>query len=114
MSDRTELIRAEQAKFFLGSIVESSQDSIITVDFNGIVTSWNKAAEHLYGYAANEAIGRSLTALTLPENLGEVLRKTERVKHGKKVEVFDSIRLNGAGREMILEVVLSPVKNDAE
>ncbi len=64
--DITARKRAEETKFFLAAIVESSQDSIITVDFNNIITSWNKESESLYGYAAEEVIGKTLNMLELP------------------------------------------------
>lgn len=110
-TDITERRRAEEAKFFLASIVESSDDSVVTVDFNGKITSWNRAAESLYGYPAYEAIGKSLTKLTLPDNIREVLRNIDKIKDSQTVEVFDSIRLNKDGRQMNLEIVMSPVKD---
>jgi PAS domain S-box-containing protein len=112
MRDLTEQKRVQETKFFLASIVESSQDSMITVNFDGIITSWNQAAEKLYGYAAQEAIGKPLTMLTLPQDLREVLSNIERIKHSQKVETFDTVRVHKGGRQMHLEVVLSPVKND--
>jgi PAS domain S-box-containing protein len=104
--------RRDEAKFFLAAIVESSRDSIVTVDFHGVITSWNKAAEQLYGYSAEEAIGQELVQLTLPQNLSEVLGNIQKVKHSQKVEVFDSVRINcinKGGHEMHLEVSMSPV-----
>lgn len=109
--DITERKRAEEAKFFLASIVESSQDSMLTINFDGIITSWNRAAESLYGYSAAEAIGKPLTMLTLPEDLMEILGNVQKIKRGAAVEIFDTFRLNKDGREMHLEVVLSPVRD---
>jgi PAS domain S-box-containing protein len=103
---------SDVARFFLASIVDSSQDSIVTVDFHGIITTWNKAAERLYGYPADEAIGQELVQLTLPQNINEVLANIENVKHGRRVEVFDSVRIKKGGQEMHLEVVMSPVKDE--
>lgn len=100
------------AKYFLASIVESSQDSIVTIDFNGIITTWNKAAEQLYGYPASQAIGNDLMTLVFPQDLGEVLTNIERVKRSQRVEIFEGVRIHSSGREMTLEVVMSPVKND--
>jgi two-component system, chemotaxis family, CheB/CheR fusion protein len=111
--DITERTRAEEARFFLASIVESSQDSIFTVNFDGNITSWNIGAEMLYGYPAAEAIGTPLTMLTLPEDLKEVLANADRVKHSEMVETYDTIRVNKDGRQMNLEVVLSPVRDVA-
>lgn len=111
--DITERRRAEEAKFFLASIIESSRDSVITVDFDGNITSWNRAAEVLYGYPAAEAVGKPLTMLTLPADLKEVLANADKVKHSEAVEIYDTVRMNKDGREMNLEVMLSPVKNAA-
>ncbi|HVF27128.1 MAG TPA: CheR family methyltransferase, partial [Pyrinomonadaceae bacterium] len=110
--DITERKRAEEAKFFLASIVESSKDSIITINLNGTITSWNNGAEWLYGYAANEAVGKPVTMLTLPEDLKQVLANIERIRHSQKVEVYDTVRTHKDGHEINLEIVLSPVKDD--
>ena len=80
-----EVARVQREKYFLASIVETSQDSIISIDFDGTITSWNKSAEGLYGYPIAEAIGQPLTMLTLPEDLREVLRNIDSVKHSRKV-----------------------------
>ncbi|SDG58316.1 two-component system, chemotaxis family, CheB/CheR fusion protein [Dyadobacter soli] len=111
MRDLTERRAAEEARSFLAAIVESSQDSIMTVNFEGVITSWNKAAEDLYGYSAAQAVGKPLTMLTLPEDLARVLSDTDKIKHSQRVEIFDTIRVNKDGREMHLEVVMSPVKD---
>jgi two-component system sensor histidine kinase UhpB len=99
-------------KFFLASIVESSQDSIITINFDAIVTSWNKAAERLYGYNAGEAIGRNLTMLTLPADFNEILSNIDKIKHSRQVETFQTERVGKDKQPIILEVVMSPVKDD--
>jgi two-component system CheB/CheR fusion protein len=111
--DITERRQVEKARSFLASIVDSSEDSMITIDFDRTITSWNRAAENLYGYPADEAIGKPLTMLTLPKDLQEILANVDKVKHSRKVELFDTVRLNKDGREMDLEIALSPVKNDS-
>ncbi len=99
-------------KYFLASIVESSNDSIITINLDMEITSWNKAAEDLYGYTAAEAIGKHLTSLTLSKDFGKLLEKIEKLKISKEVEVFESERVGKDKGHLILEVVVSPVKND--
>lgn len=106
-------MRMDVAKYFLASIVESSKDSIVTVDFDSNITSWNKAAEHLYGYPAAETVGKPLTMLTLPKDLKRTLANTKKIKNGEAVELFETVRLNKNGRELHLEIVLSPVKDEA-
>ncbi len=112
-SNESENKLTEETKFFLASIIESSEDSIITINFNGTITSWNQAAEELYGYPAAEAIGKPLTMLTLPEDLMEVLSNVEKIKQSETVEIFDTVRTRKDGRQVNLEIVLSPVKNAA-
>ena len=67
-------------KYFLASIVESSHDSIITINLDMQITSWNQGAEVLYGYPAAEAIGKQLTELTLPKDFQQLLIKIEKIK----------------------------------
>lgn len=100
-------------KYFLASIVESSQDSIISVDSDMRITSWNKAAEELYGYSADEVNGKQLTKLTRVRDLKMITDKVARVMSDKRVEVFDTYRVGKDDRKLNLEVVMSPVK-DAE
>jgi PAS domain S-box-containing protein len=111
--DVTQRKQVEEASHFLASIVQSSEDSILTINFDRVITSWNKAAESLYGYRAEEVLGQDLTLLTLPKDLEQVLRNIDPIKHSQKVESFDTIRVNKGGRELQLEVVLSPVKDTA-
>jgi PAS domain S-box-containing protein len=99
-------------KYFLAAIVESSHDSIITIDLNMEITSWNMAAEELYGYSADEAIGKQLTSLTMSKDFEKLVEKVENIRHSKRVEVFESERVGKDTDHMILEVVVSPVKNE--
>jgi len=103
---------AKDLKDFLALIVESSQDSIISINFERIITSWNKAAELLYGYSADEAIGKPLTMLTLPEDFNEVLTNIDEIKHSKKVKIFDTERKHSDGHHLFLEVVMSPINDE--
>lgn len=111
LRDLTETRQLEEAKFFLASIVETSNDSIITINFQRTITSWNKAAEDLYGYTAAEAIGKNLSMLTLPEDFVAILNKVDAVKHNREVVVFDCVRHKKGGELIDLEIVMSPVLN---
>ena len=104
----------EEVRYLLASIVESSRDSIISVNFEGIITSWNNAATLLYGYAAAEAIGKPLAMLTLPEDLKEILNKIDKIKHSRQVEIFETERIGKDGHQMVLEVTMSTIKNAEE
>jgi PAS domain S-box-containing protein len=111
--DITERKQIEQTKLLLAAIVESSEDSIVTIDFDRTITSWNRAAERLYGYTAHEAIGKPLTMLTLTKDLEEVLSNVDKVKHGEAVEPFETVRVQKDGQRIHLAVVMSPVKDAA-
>jgi PAS domain S-box-containing protein len=99
-------------KYFLASIVESSQDSIISVDSGMLITSWNKAAEGVYGYASDEVIGRPLTTLTRDQDLKMITAKVKQVMDGKVVKVFGTERIGKGNEKLHLEILMSPVKND--
>jgi PAS domain S-box-containing protein len=111
--DITERKQAEAAKFLMAAIVESSEDSIISIDFERHITTWNKGAERLYGYPAAEAIGKPLTMLTLPRDMEEVLANIDKIRHGETVEPFETERRQKDGPHLHLAVVLSPVKDAA-
>ncbi len=96
-------LRPTDAQYFLASIVESSDDSIITVNFETIITSWNKAAERLYGYPAAEAVGKPVTMLTLPDDLMEVLSNIDKIKQSREVKKFDTERIDKNGNRLFLD-----------
>ncbi|MDB6171478.1 MAG: signal transduction histidine kinase with CheB and CheR [Chthoniobacteraceae bacterium] len=105
------LRRAEEERTFLAAIVESSEDAIISVNFDGKITSWNASATRLYGYSAPEAVGKPLTMLTLPKDLAEVLANIECIKESKAVVRFNTAWLHKDGHELWLSILLSPIRN---
>jgi two-component system CheB/CheR fusion protein len=109
--DVTELKKAEEERAFAAAIVQSTDDSVISANFEGTITSWNKAAERLYGYSSAEALGKSVAMLSLPEDLAKVLSNAHLVEHNQAVETFDSIHVHKKGHEMWLSITLSPVRN---
>jgi PAS domain S-box-containing protein len=95
------------------SIVESSQDAIVSKDLNGIITSWNKGAERLFGYIAEEAIGRSVTIL-IPENqIDEEPAILGRIRRGERVEPYETIRRRKDGTFVDILLTVSPIVNAA-
>ena len=98
-------------KYFLAAIVRSAQDSIITVDFDLKITTWNKGAERIYGYPAKEVIGKQLTKITLPVDLHLLTEGVIAVRDGKRVKLFDNVRVKKDGEEIWVEIGLSPVKD---
>jgi PAS domain S-box-containing protein len=109
--DVTERRRAEQATAWLGAIVDSSDDAIVSKNLNGIITSWNKGAERLFGYAPSEVVGRSITMLIPPERLDEEDRILERLKAGARIDHFETIRVRKDGSRLDVSLTISPVKD---
>src|SRR5688572_4020993 len=93
----------------LGAIVESSEDAIISKDLNGIVTSWNVAAERMFGFTADEMIGQSITRVIPPDRLGEETYVLGRIRAGLRVEHFDTIRHDKWGRPIDISLTVSPI-----
>ena len=111
--DITERKVAEEVRRRLAAIVESSHDAIIGKDLNGIVTSWNPGAERLFGYSANEMIGRPITTIIPPELQEEEQRILETIGRGEGVEHFETVRLTKSGERIDVSLTISPVKDDA-
>ena len=103
---------SNDAKFFLASIVESLENSVISVDFNTNIITWNKGAERLYGYRAEEVIGKPLNMLDVPEDLKQVPANIEDIKQGEIVKVYETERIQKDGHHIHLSITVSPVKND--
>ena len=109
--DITDQHRAHDARALVTSIVESSVDAIITKDLDGIVTSWNAAAEHLFGYSAADMVGASLRRLIPPERQAEEDDILMRFRQGERIEHFETIRIAKNGRRLHVSVTISPLRN---
>ena len=103
--------QAAQASALLSAIVDSSEDAIIRKDLNGIIMSWNKSAERLFGYSAEEAIGQSILLLIPPDRVGEEPGILDRMKHGERVEHFETIRVRKDGAPLNISLTISPIKD---
>ncbi len=102
----------ERASLLLGAIVDSSHDAIISKDLNGVVTSWNKSAERLFGYTAEEAIGRTVMTLLIPADRHDEEREIlERLRRGERVDHFETVRRHKDGRLLDVSVAASPIKD---
>jgi PAS domain S-box-containing protein len=95
----------------LAAIVESSDDAIISKDLNGIITTWNKGAERLFGYTAEEAIGQSITILIPPDRHNEETRILARIRSGERVQHYETVRLRKDGTPVEISLSVSPVRN---
>ena len=110
-TDITERKRAEQATLLLAAIVESSQDAIVSKSLNGVITSWNKGAERLFGYAAEEALGQNITLIIPPERRGEERTIVEQLMRGKRVDHFETVRMRKDGSLLEVSLTISPMKD---
>lgn len=107
--DITELKKAEEKIKALANAVESSNDAIITGTLDGTITSWNKGAEQIYGYLAEEVMGKNVSILE-PDNLkGEIKQLFDKIKQGKKVKRYETLRLKKDGIAVNVSVTLSPI-----
>jgi PAS domain S-box-containing protein len=110
-TDITERKRAEQATRLLAAIVESSHDAIVSKSLNGVITSWNKGAECLFGYAAEEAVGQNITLIIPPERRHEERTIVEQLTLGKRVDHFETVRMRKDGSLLDVSLTISPMKD---
>ncbi|MGZ8992937.1 MAG: PAS domain S-box protein [Burkholderiaceae bacterium] len=102
---------AEEAQALLAAIVASSDDAIISKDLNGIVRSWNQSAERIFGYTADEIVGKSITLLFPPDRLSEEPEILKRLQRGERVDHFQTIRVRKDGTPVAVSVTISPIHN---
>ena len=96
---------------WLAAIVDSSDDAIVSKNLNGIISSWNKGAERLFGYSAKEAIGQHITLIIPPEHRGEEVMILERLKRGERIDHFETVRMRKDGTAVDVSLTISPVKD---
>ncbi len=94
----------------LASIVESSYDAIVSKDLDGIIESWNRGAERLFGYAAEEVIGKPVTILIPPDRMDEEPEILERIRRGERVDHYDTVRRGKDGSLIDISLTVSPVR----
>jgi PAS domain S-box-containing protein len=109
--DVTERRRAADIQRRLAAIVESSDDAIVGKSLDGLITSWNEGAERLYGYAADEIIGRPFSVLIPPDRPKEVAATVARLRRGERAEHFETVRRRKDGRLIDVAVSYSPIKD---
>jgi PAS domain S-box-containing protein len=102
---------AEDAALRLAAIVESSDDAIVGKDLDGIITSWNAGAERIFGYMAEEIIGKPTTVLIPADYQKEEEAIIERIRRGQRVEHFETVRQRKHGSLIDVSMTVSPVKN---
>jgi PAS domain S-box-containing protein len=104
--------RAEQIQRRMADMVESSDDAILSGDVNGIITSWNRGAERLYGYSTAEAIGMPVEVLGPPERPDEVPGITRKVMQGESIQHHTSERIRKDGTRIAVDISLSPIRDE--
>ncbi|HUD88259.1 MAG TPA: PAS domain S-box protein [Xanthobacteraceae bacterium] len=109
--DITDRKRAEQYAQRLASIVEFSDDAIVAKDLDGVITNWNRGAERLFGYTAEETIGRPITILIPPDRLDEEHEILGRIRRGEHVDHYETIRRCKDGSLLDISLTISPLKN---
>jgi PAS domain S-box-containing protein len=102
----------ERERLF-SAVVESSNDAIIALGLEGIITAWNKAAERLFGYTADEAVGQHIDLILSPDRRDEARDILNRVGDGQHVEHFETVRLHKSGREVNVSLSISPIRSAA-
>lgn len=114
--DELPLLRqqADRAVALLASIVDSSDDAIISKNLDSIITSWNRGAEQLFGYTSKEAIGQPITLIIPAERLAEEAKIIERLKRGERIEHFDTERIAKDGSKLDISLTISPIRDAAE
>jgi PAS domain S-box-containing protein len=105
------LRESELRSRFLASIVESSDDIIVSKSLDGIITSWNKGAERVFGYSAGEAIGQPITLVIPADRQSEEREILTRVRRGERIDHFETIRQRKDGSLVTVSLTVSPVKD---
>ncbi len=111
--DVSERALARRAGDLLAAIVDSSDDAIISKTLDGVITSWNKSAERMFGYTREEAVGQHITLIIPEDRRDEEAKIVEKVRRGERVDHFETVRLRKDGTLLELSLTISPVKDAA-
>src|SRR5919112_1388756 len=95
----------------LAKVVESSDDAIVSKDLNSIITSWNPGAERIFGYTAEEAIGKSIRMIIPAHLQGEEDVVMARIRAGQKVDHYETVRQRKDGSRLAVSITVSPLRN---
>lgn len=106
-------VAAVDASRHTAAIVDSSDDAIISKDLNGIIGSWNNSAERLFGYTADEAIGKHITLIIPEDRKDEETSILARLRRGERVDHFETVRVGKDGKPLDISLTISPVKDSA-
>ena len=109
--DISERKQAEYTAKQFSAIVESSDDAIVSKDLNGTVCTWNPGAERLFGYTAEEIIGKPITILIPPDRRDEEVRILERLRNGERIDHYETVRQRKDGSLVEISLTVSPIKD---
>ena len=109
--DISDKIRTDEKTAMLAAIIATSDDTILSKSLNGIIKSWNKSAERMFGYTEQEIIGRHISAIIPPSRIKEEEYIIGEIAQGKQVEHFETVRVTKSGTEITLSISVSPVKD---
>lgn len=101
-----------EAKWRLAAIVESSNDAIISKDLNGVINTWNEGATRLFGYAAEEIIGRSITTIIPSDRQHEELEILRRIRNGERIDHYQTVRRRKDGSLVDVSLTVSPIQDE--
>ena len=110
--DLTELRKAVETRARLAAIIESADDAIISKDLSGIIESWNQGAERVFGYTAEEVIGKSVTILMPADRQHEEVEILARLSRGERIEHFETVRRRKDGSPVNISLTISPIRDD--
>ncbi len=105
--------RIEDERFQLAAIVESSEDAVIGKNLDGIITTWNTGAKRIYGYRAEEILGKHISILTPPERPNELPQTVEKLRRGERAELYETVRITKDGRRIHVSLTVSPIRDNA-
>jgi len=105
--------QAERGLALLAAIVESSDDAILSSDLDGIITSWNRGAERIFGYTAAEMVGNPTSMLSSPNREEDTERVLERIRCGETVDHYETLRRHKDGTDIIVSMTVSPIHDSA-
>ncbi len=111
--DLTEQKQATEVQERLASIVESSDDAIVSKDLNGIIRSWNRGAELIFGYTPEEMIGRNISTLAVPDRIDEFPEILARLARGERIDHYETKRKTKDGRVLTVSITVSPLRDAA-
>ena len=113
IQDISERREAEQAKYRLAAIVESSDDAIVSKNLNGIIASWNAGAQSIFEFTPEEAVGQPITIIIPPELYDEEKQILRRLRNGERIEHYETVRMTKSGKRLNISLTVSPMKDSA-